>query len=101
MADKWLSPIPKMECYAGSSILMEIYTQSTCTSVQYHGRAIRRLLDTLGISMIRTELMEKSFSNEAKSNLDVRGIVAIALNGSLGTAGVAIILELICLVLEP
>ena len=48
-------------------------------------------LDTLGISFDRNRINgRKLLEWEAKSNLDVRGIVAIALNeSSLGTAGVA------------
>lgn len=48
-------------------------------------------LDTLGISFDRNRINGKKLLEwEAKSNLDVRGIVAIALNeSSLGTAGVA------------
>lgn len=48
-------------------------------------------LDTLGISYDKNRINGKKLLEwEAKSNLDVRGIVAIALNeSSLGTAGVA------------
>ena len=48
-------------------------------------------LDTLGISYDKNRINgRKLLEWEAKSNLDVRGIVAIALNeSSLGTAGVA------------
>ena len=48
-------------------------------------------LDTLGISFDRNRINgRKLLEWEAKSNLDVRGIVAIALNeSSLGTAGIA------------
>lgn len=48
-------------------------------------------LDTLGISYDKNRINGKKLLEwEAKSNLDVRGIIAIALNeSSLGTAGVA------------
>ena len=48
-------------------------------------------LDTLGISYDKNRINGKKLLEwEAKSNLDVRGIVAIALNeSSLGTAGIA------------
>ena len=49
------------------------------------------VLDTLGISYDKKRINGKKLLDwEAKSNLDVRAIVAIALNeSSLGTAGVA------------
>ena len=63
---------------------MEIpYSQLTCSSLRYHSRAIRRLLDTLEISYDKNRINGKKLLEwEAKSNLDVQESLRSYLNES-------------------
>ena len=90
--NKWLTLIPKWSDLCGSLVKMEIPIHNLL--VHRFGITAEQLdgfLDTLGISYDKNRINGKKLLEwEAKSNLDVRGIVAIALNeSSLGTAGVA------------